>query len=68
MENKGFLQVIALIVVVQVALVYVGGEVFSCYGLTPVEFAVVIVLSVLIIPVDIIRKLIVGVSRKGDSN
>jgi calcium-translocating P-type ATPase len=64
MSNKGFLQVIALIVVVQVVLVYVGGEVFSCYGLSPIEFAIVIGLSILIIPVDIIRKLIVGAIDK----
>ncbi|MDR1422535.1 MAG: cation-translocating P-type ATPase [Coriobacteriales bacterium] len=62
-KNKGFLQVIALIVVIQVALIYLGGAVFDCFGLTPIEFAIVIGLSVLIIPIDLARKAILAVYR-----
>jgi magnesium-transporting ATPase (P-type) len=59
LDNKGFLKVITLIVVIQIVLVYVGGEVFDCYGLTPTELVLVIIPSLSIIPVDILRKLIV---------
>jgi magnesium-transporting ATPase (P-type) len=56
LENKGFLRVIALIAVVQTALVYFGGAVFDCYGLTLKEWGFVLVFAVLIIPADMIRK------------
>jgi calcium-translocating P-type ATPase len=57
-KNKGFLQVIALIVVVQVTLVYVGNVIFDCYGLVAQEWVLVLGLAILIIPVDLIRKAI----------
>lgn len=59
LENKGFLNVIALIVIVQVLMTYLGGAILSCYGLTMGEWVVVIVMAFTIIPVDIIRKKIV---------
>lgn len=59
-ENKGFLRVIAVIAVVQFILIYFGGVIFDCFGLTPIELVVVLGISVLIIPVDLIRK---GLSR-----
>ncbi len=58
--NRGFLQIIALIVVVQVLLAYLGGAVFGCYGLSLAEWGFVLVGAFTIIPVDLIRKLIVG--------
>jgi calcium-translocating P-type ATPase len=57
-SNKGFLKVIGLITVVQVALVYVGGKVFGCHGLSLKEWAVVLGFAILIIPIDILRKVI----------
>jgi calcium-translocating P-type ATPase len=59
MQNKGFLQVIGLIAIVQIALTYLGGVIFRCYGLNFKEWAFVIVTAILIIPVDIVRKAIV---------
>ncbi|MCD8200024.1 MAG: HAD-IC family P-type ATPase, partial [Coriobacteriaceae bacterium] len=59
-SNRGFLEIIALIVVVQVLLAYLGGAVFGCYGLSLAEWGFVLVLAFTIIPVDLIRKLIVG--------
>jgi calcium-translocating P-type ATPase len=61
-RNKGFLKIIGIIAAVQVGLVYLGGEVFKCHGLTAEQWLVVIVGAISIIPVDLIRKLIV--SRK----
>ncbi|MDR0943283.1 MAG: cation-translocating P-type ATPase [Ruminococcus sp.] len=57
-KNKGFLAVIALIVVIQVILIYVGGNVFNCWGLTVQEWVIVLAFAVLIIPIDIVRKLV----------
>jgi magnesium-transporting ATPase (P-type) len=55
-ENRGFFRVIALIVTVQVLMTYLGGVILRCYGLTLNEWSVVLAMSFIIIPVDIIRK------------
>lgn len=57
-ENKGFLKVMGVIAVVQVILTFVGGTMFNCTPLTISEWGIVIGLSALIVPVDIIRKLV----------
>ncbi|MDR0764712.1 MAG: calcium-translocating P-type ATPase, PMCA-type [Synergistaceae bacterium] len=63
-ENGGFLRVIALIVTVQVLMTYLGGVILRCYGLTLNEWAVVLAMSFVIIPVDIIRKAVAGNALK----
>ena len=55
-KNPGFLRVMGIIVVVQVALTQLGGPVFRCFGLTPSEWVFVLLPALLIIPVDLIRK------------
>lgn len=55
-RNPAFLRMMAVIVVVQVALTQFGGEVFRCYGLNLREWGLVLLLSALIIPVDLLRK------------
>ncbi|MCL1879120.1 MAG: cation-translocating P-type ATPase [Actinomycetia bacterium] len=62
-KNKGFIGMIAIIVAIQVLMLYIGGAIFDSYGLMPLELAVVIGLAVLIIPVDLCRKLILGKPR-----
>ena len=59
-QNKGFLEVMAVIVVVQVAMTYLGDVILRCYGLTPAEWVFVLVMAATIIPVDLLRKMIVG--------
>ena len=54
--NKGFLKVLGLIAVVQIAMTYLGGSVLRCHGLGVTEWIVVLVMAVSIIPVDLIRK------------
>ncbi len=54
--NKGFLHVMALIVVIQVLLTYVGGRVLRTAPLTASEWAVVAVVALSIIVVDLLRK------------
>ena len=58
--NTGFLQVMALIVVVQVAMTYLGGVILRCFGLTANEWLFVIAMAFTIIPIDLIRKAVVG--------
>ncbi len=57
-RNRAFLNMMAIIVVVQVILTEVGGEVFRCFGLNLLEWVFVLLLAVLIIPVELIRKAI----------
>lgn len=56
--NKGFLQVMALIVVIQVAMTYVGGRVLRTAPLNASEWGVVILFALSIIIVDWLRKLL----------
>ena len=58
--NTGFLKVMALIVVVQVIMTYFGGAILRCYGLNATEWLFVIAMAFIIIPVDLVRKAIVG--------
>ena len=64
-ENPNYFRIMGLIVLIQVGLTYIGGEIFNCYGLNVMEWVMVIVLSISIIPVDLIRKAITNaVSKK----
>ena len=62
--NTGFLKVMGLIVVVQVIMTYLGGVILRCFGLTGPEWLFVIAMAFTIIPVDLIRKTIVGNSAE----
>jgi P-type Ca2+ transporter type 2C len=56
-ENKGFLQIIALIFGIQVLLVYFGGAVFRTVPLTTNEWTYIVLMSFAIIPFDLLRKM-----------
>ena len=58
--NKGFLKVMGGIALVQIIMTYVGGSVLRCYGMNAKEWAIVLIFALTIIPVDLIRKAIVG--------
>ena len=58
LKNKVFIAIIAFIAIVQIILIYYGGEVFRTTGLTIYEFEIMIILAFSIIPFDIIRKII----------
>ena len=58
--NKGFLKVFGLIAVIQTALVYVGGDVLGCHGLTLPQWGCVLALAFGIVPLDVVRKLVRG--------
>ncbi|EKY28830.1 cation-translocating P-type ATPase [Clostridium celatum] len=63
-ENMSFLKVMGIIVVVQVVLTVIGGEVFSCTPITPSHWLVIILMALTIIPVDMIRKVIFNSIKK----
>ena len=58
--NPDFLKVMGLIVVAQIIITEFGGAILRCYGLTPSEWFFVLAMAVTIIPIDMIRKVIVG--------
>ena len=63
-ENMSFIKVMGVIVVVQIVLTLIGGEVFSCTPISPSHWVVVILIALTIIPVDMIRKVIVNTLNK----
>lgn len=54
--NKGFLKILGLIAVVQIAMTYLGGAILRCHGLDLVEWIVILIMAISIIPVDLARK------------
>ena len=56
-KNKVFLAVIIFILIVQIYLMYYGGDLFRTYGLNPIEFEIMILLALTVIPVDFLRKI-----------
>ena len=56
LKNKIFLLIILFILVVQIILIYYGGNLFRTAGLTYTEFLMMILLSATVIPVDWLRK------------
>jgi len=58
--NKGFLRIMALIAVLQVAFTFFGGEVLRTVPLAPHEWAFVLALAFTIIPLDLLKKKILA--------
>lgn len=63
-ENTGFLKIMGIIVVVQVAITLVGGKFFSCTPFGLKGWAIVVLLAITMIPVDMIRKAITMAATK----
>ena len=57
-ENKGFTKVMGTIVLVQIAITFIGGEFFSCQPFGFTQWLVIIGLAFTMIPVDMLRKVI----------
>ncbi|MDE6730025.1 MAG: cation transporting ATPase C-terminal domain-containing protein, partial [Oscillospiraceae bacterium] len=58
--NSGFLKVMGGITIIQIIMTYVGGSVLNCYGLNGKEWGLLLIMALTIIPIDLIRKLIMG--------
>ena len=56
-KNKVFLSIIIFIIIMQIYLIYYGGEIFRTYGLNLIEFEIMIFISMLVIPFDFLRKI-----------
>ena len=63
-KNKVFLGVIGFIMVVQIGMIYYGGNLFRTAGLTLSEFVVMVLISLTVIPVDMVRKMFLR--KKGE--
>ena len=51
--------------VIQLIIIYFGGDIFRTTGLRYAELQFVIILAVSVVPVDFIRKSIVGSTHRG---
>ena len=58
LKNKIFLSIIIFIALVQICMIYFGGEVFRTTGLTFFELQIMILIAFTVIPVDWLRKYI----------
>ena len=58
LKNKVFLIIISFIILVQIYLIYYGGDLFRTYGLEVHEFFLIIIIAMSVWLVDIIRKLL----------
>ena len=56
-QNRAFIIVISFVLIIQLYLIYFGGNLFRTAGLTFFELLVMLFLSATVIPVDWIRKL-----------
>lgn len=63
LENKAFIIIISFIAIVQILLIYFGGDLFRTTGLNFKEFQIMVLLSITVIPVDWARK--IYLRRKG---
>ena len=57
-KNKVFIGVITFVIGMQIYLIYYGGSLFRTNGLTIREFIIMMGIGLLVIPIDLIRKLI----------
>ncbi len=58
LKNKMFIIVITFIIIVQIILMYYGGDMFRTVPLTMFEFIITLLLSFTVVPVDVLRKII----------
>ena len=63
-DNKIFVIVILFVIIIQVYLIYFGGNLFRTIPLTLKEFLVMVILSMSVIPIDFIRKMFFSIMRK----
>lgn len=67
-KNIGFLQIMALIVIVQIILTFVGGKILRMTPLTSEEWIIVVTMAFSMIIVDLMRKFVFGKLSKGRRN
>ena len=63
-KNKVFIIIISFVIIMQIFLIYKGGDLFRTSGLTINEFIVMMMFAFTVIPVDFIRKIILKYKGK----
>ena len=63
-KNKVFIGIISFVIIMQVILIYKGGDLFRTSGLTIDEFIIMLMFSLTVVPVDFVRKLILKFKSK----
>ena len=63
-KNRAFLGIIALVCFVQILFIYLGGSVLRTMPLTPSELRFTLLLSLLVLPAELLRKLLWRLSGK----
>ena len=58
-ENLDFLKIIILISLLQVLVVTFGGKLFGCVAMDLKQWLIILLLSIMIIPLDLIKKLLI---------
>ena len=58
-KNKKFLQVFGIIIIVQVIMTYIGGDILRTHGLNLLQWLFVFGFAIAVIPIDIIRKAVI---------
>lgn len=66
-KNKGFMAVMFLVTTIQLLIIYYGGPIFRTTWLTFSELQFVLILSFTVIPVDFIRKILIGSNWRGNA-
>ncbi len=59
-KNKVFIFIMILIITIQILMIYLGGNVFRTNGLSIMQLIITIFIASLVIPVDILRKMILN--------
>ena len=63
-KNKMFMIIISFIVIIQIVLIYFGGNIFRTVGLNIKELFIVVLIALTVIPIDWIRKIIFKKNNK----
>ncbi len=63
-DNPIFELIFIFILIVQLIIINYGGALFRTYGLTSNELLLVVILSLSVIPVDMVRKIFIKIKRK----
>lgn len=58
LKNKVFIIIMTFVVVVQIILIYYGGELFRTTGLNIKEFIIMILFAFSVVPFDVVRKIV----------
>ncbi len=64
LRNKMFIIVMSFVVMVQICLIYFGGNIFRTVPLSFYQLTIVIAIAISVIPIDILRKLILRIFNK----